>query len=94
MAIADLNTAQFEGEIVRWDRVSGIQLKRVSRFWYTIKIWSSGETLLDGGVRCTDELAPLVHDTLRAFRRGEDLGTYSDPSNSTTSTQIGPSGVS
>lgn len=87
MAIANLETAQFEGEIVPWDRVRGIQLKRVSRFWYKLKIWGQGETLLDGGVRCTDELASLVHDTLQAFRHGDEPGVYS---NSTTSTQIGP----
>lgn len=94
MTIANLDTAQFEGEIVKWDRVKGIQLKRVSRFWYKIKIWDRGETLLDGGVRCTDELAPRVHDTLHAFRRGEPLETQSSSSSSTTSTQIGPPGVS
>jgi len=91
MAIADLETAQFEGEIVKWNRVAGVQLKRVSRFWYKIKIWSRNETLLDGGVRCTDELAPLVHDTLQAFRHGEEPNAQSS---STTSPQIGPSGVS
>ncbi|MEO0476863.1 MAG: hypothetical protein AAF085_12975, partial [Planctomycetota bacterium] len=94
-AMADLRTAQLEGDIVKWERVRGIQLKRVSRFWYKIKIWGKGETLLEGGVRCTDELAPLVYDTLRAFQHGKEPGVYSDASSSsTTSTQIGPSGVS
>ena len=91
MAIANLETAQFEGEIVKWNRVAGMQLKRVSRFWYKIKIWSRSETLLEGGVRCTDELAPLVQDTLRAFHHGKEPEAYSS---STASTQIGPSGVS
>ena len=93
IAIANLNTAQFEGEIVQWQRVSGLQLKRVSGVWYKLKVWGRGETLLEGGVRCTEELAPLVYDTLNAFRTGSDPPAYSD-SSSTTSTQIGPSGVS
>lgn len=83
----NLNSPQHEGQAVSWDAVARMQFDRVSPVWYKLQLWSATNKLLEAGVRCTDESAPLVQKTVRwRLKR-----TYSS---STASTQIGPSGVS
>jgi len=89
--IDDLHSPQHEGRAVSWDHVARMQFDRISPVWYKVQLWSANNNkLLEAGVRCTDELAPLVQDTIR-WRLNPD---YSGSISSTTSTQIGPSGVS
>lgn len=86
--LEDLHSTQHEGRPIGWNQVARMQVQRVSPVWYKVQLWSRGSKLLEAGVRCTDELAPLVEDTIKWHLDQ----AYSV--SSTTSTQIGPSGVS
>lgn len=71
IAVADLNDSRQEGQAITWKQVSGLRLDRVSPVWYRLQIWSPSAKLLDAGVRCPDEDAKLVYDTLEAYRTGQ-----------------------
>lgn len=77
--VANLIEVQHEGAPVTWDRVTGVRLDRVSPVWYRLRIWSHTERLLEAGVRCPDEHARLVYDTLDAYRTGRTLDEVAPP---------------
>jgi len=84
MLTHDLAEPGHEGAAVTWDRVQGLRLERISPVWYRLRIWGPQSKLLDAGVRCPDEHAKLVYDTLEAYRAG---GV--NQSSAAGSTQIG-----
>lgn len=87
LVVADLHQDQHEGTPVHWDRVRSVRWEKVSPVWYRLRMWSDKGKLLEAGVRCPEELASLVYDTINWHHHDRYLS-------STASTQIGPSGVS
>lgn len=85
--IENLHSTQHEGQAISWNHVARMQFDRVSPVWYKVQLWSANNKLLEAGVRCPDEMASLVQDTIR-WRLKQAY------SSSTASTQSGPSGVS
>lgn len=70
IVVADLSDPEHEGEAVPWKRVLRVKFDRVSAVWYRLRLEASDRKLLEAGVRCTDEHAGLVYETLQAFRTG------------------------
>ena len=85
--VDDLHNAQHDGQAIPWGQVARMKFDRVSPVWYKVQLWSMNSKLLEAGVRCPDELASLVEDTIKWRLKQNYLS-------STASTQMGPSGVS